>query len=65
MNNYYIRMWKDDYKTFARTEHIYVYIHIYIYIYTYIYIYIYIYSKKQNSEKKTEKHLTDDVVEAQ
>lgn len=32
MNNYYIQMWKDDYKTFARTEHIYVYIHIYIYI---------------------------------
>ena len=55
MNNYYIQMWKDDYKTFARTEHIYVYIHIYIYIY----------SKKQSSEKKTEKHLTDDVVEAQ
>ena len=53
MNNYYIRMWKDDYKTFARTERIYVY------------IYIYIYSKKQSSEKKTEKHLTDDVVEAQ
>lgn len=46
-------MWKDDYKTFARTERIYVYIHIYIY------------SKKQSSEKKTEKHLTDDVVEAQ
>ena len=46
-------MWKDDYKTFARTERIYVY------------IYIYIYSKKQSSEKKTEKHLTDDVVEAQ
>ena len=34
-------------------------------IYMYTYIYIYIYSKKQSSEKKTEKHLTDDVVEAQ
>ena len=55
MNNYYIRMWRDDYKTFARTEHIYMY----------TYIYIYIYSKKQSSEKKTEKYLTDDVVEAQ
>lgn len=31
----------------------------------YMYTYIYIYSKKQSSEKKTEKHLTDDVVEAQ
>ena len=34
-------------------------------IYMYTYIYIYTYSKKQSSEKKTEKHLTDDVVEAQ
>ena len=33
--------------------------------YIYVYIHIYIYSKKQSSGKKTEKYLTDDVVEAQ
>ena len=34
-------------------------------IYICIHTYIYIYSKKQSSGKKTEKYLTDDVVEAQ